>query len=95
MVRHIVLWTFKEGVDKDATFAELEKLFAGFTAGVPGLISFKLHRGYQGYDVCLMSEHQDKAALEAYQSFPAHVAAKAVVKATRELRASCDFELEP
>jgi hypothetical protein len=93
MVKHIVLWTFKDGVDKDVTFTSLKELFASFVFSVPGLRNFQLHRGYQGYDVCLESEHDDASALEAYQHFPAHLEAKEVVKATRNLRASCDFEI--
>lgn len=94
MVQHIVLWTFKEGVDKDEAFAGLVRTFDAFKHEVPGMLSLELHRGFGGYDVCLMSRHEDQAALEAYQHFPAHVAAKEVVKATRQDRAHCDFLLE-
>lgn len=93
MVQHIVLWTFKEGVDKDATFAQLEKAFAAFSGEVPGMQSLKLHRGFNGYDVCLISFHDDKAALDAYQEHPAHLEVKKLVAANRDDRASCDFEL--
>lgn len=93
MVQHIVLWTFKEGVDKPAAFAELEAAFAAFKDSVPGMRSLVLHRGYQGYDVCLISLHDDRAALDAYQAHPEHIKVKALVKANRQDRASCDFEL--
>lgn len=93
IVQHIVLWTFKEGVDKEATFAELEKTFAAFSGDVPGMQSLVLHRGFNGYDVCLISLHDSREALEAYQSFPAHEEAKKLVAKNRGLRASCDFDL--
>lgn len=94
MIQHIVLWTFKEGVDKDATFAELEKGFASFTGTVPGLVAFKLYKGYQGYDVALVSVHESREALEqGYRQHPEHLKMQKVVAATREARASCDFEM--
>lgn len=92
MVKHIVLWTFQEGVDKDAAFAVLQRGFDAFVGDVPGMGSFALHRGYQGWDVCLESTHDSREALEGYQRHPAHLAMKEVVKATRQDRASCDFD---
>lgn len=92
MVTHIVLWNFMDGVDKEATYDSLKKGFAAFTGQVPGLRSFNLYRGYQGWDICLLSTHDDRAALETYQQFPAHLEMKQVVKSTRKERASCDFD---
>ncbi len=93
MIQHIVLWTFKENLDKEAEFARLQQGFAEFTGEVPGMVSLALHRGFQGYDVCLISLHQSRQALEEYQHFPAHLAMKKKVAATRQNRASCDFEV--
>lgn len=93
MVKHIVLWTFKKNVDAEKTYQDLRTLFASFVSKVPDMVSFNIYRGFRGYDICLESVHKNKAALEAYQSFPDHVAAKEIVKSNRELRASCDFEM--
>ena len=92
MVQHIVLWSFKEGVDQDENFARIDSIFKDFAPQVPGLQSLNLYRGFQGYDVCLISIHDDKAALEAYQTFPAHLEVKKVISDIRSARASCDFE---
>ena len=93
MVQHIVLWTMKEGVDKQQTFRQIKDVFEGFKAQVPGMHSLELYQGRQGYDVCLISTHESWEALEAYQTFPAHLEVKGVIKAVRQDRASCDFEL--
>jgi hypothetical protein len=93
MVKHIVLWAFKDGVNRERTYAELKAGFDAFKNEVPGLHDLKLHLSFSGWDICLESLHTDAAALAAYQAFPAHVAMKEVVKATRGQRASCDFEV--
>lgn len=93
MVKHIVLWSFKEGVDKEKSFGEIKAIFDEFSPKVPGMQSLKLVRGYQGYDVCLISVHDSKEALEVYQKFPQHLEVKEVIKAVRDQRASCDFEI--
>lgn len=94
MVKHVVLWTFADGVDKDATYAALKKGFDAFVGQVPGLRSFHFHKGYQGWDICLESEHDSREALEAYQQYPAHQEMKKVVASTRKDRASCDFDMD-
>ncbi len=91
MVKHVVMWTFQEGVDKNATFAELKADFDTWTGSVPGMLSFSVNQGFAGWDVCLISTHQDKAALETYQAFPPHEEIKITIAKTREQRASCDF----
>ena len=93
MIQHIVLWTFKDGVDKPAAFAELKRGFDAFAPEVPGLLSLKLYLGFQGYDVCLVSTHKDRQALEDYQLFPAHLDMKLQVAALRKDRAACDMDV--
>lgn len=93
MIQHIVMWTFKDGIDKEKTFNEINAIFESFKHKVPGMKSLTLYRGFQGFDVCLISIHEDKAALDAYQVFPEHEAVKVVIANVREERASCDFEI--
>ncbi|MFP3155535.1 Dabb family protein [Lachnospiraceae bacterium ZAX-1] len=93
MVKHIVLWTIKEEFDKQSVFEEIKKIFEDFEQDVPGMYACKLYRAYDGYDVCLISEHEDRAAVAAYQNFPAHQKAKEIIAKYREDRASCDFEI--
>ncbi len=93
MVQHIVFWNFKDEFDKNEVFAELQLAFAPICESIPGIKSLSLHRGYQGYDACLITIHEDAAALNAYQEHPAHQKVKAIVATYKSERASCDFEL--
>lgn len=94
MVQHIVFWNLKEGVDRDAVYTQLVGVFDAFSKDVPGMRSLKLYKSFGGYDICLISFHQDRAALEAYQNFPAHQDAKKIVASYRSERAACDFEID-
>ena len=94
MVKHIVLWTVKEEFDKERAFNEINERFEQFVGSVPGLLSYSLHLGFQGYDICLETEHESKEALDLYQEHPDHAAIKTIVASYRDLRASCDFIVE-
>lgn len=93
MVQHIVLWVLKEDIDRDAAFNDIKQTFDAFKNEVPGLLHLNVYRSFAGYDVCLMSQHESREALNAYQQHPGHLAAKAVVAKYRTARAASDFEL--
>lgn len=93
MVQHIVMWALKEGIDPEDTFAKMKEIFGEFSPKVPGLASLEIHRCFNGYDLCLTSLHQNRQALEAYQTFPAHLEAKKFVHSVIQNRASGDFEI--
>ena len=93
MVRHIVMWNLNEGLDAGEVLAKMQQIFGAFSAQVPGMTSLTVHRGFAGYDLCLLSEHENHASLEAYQTFPAHLEAKKYVHSVIRERASCDFEM--
>jgi quinol monooxygenase YgiN len=92
MIKHIVLWSVKEGLDKHKVFEDIDAHFRSLVGKVPGLLSLEMHEGFQGYDICLESTHTDRAALDAYQEHPDHIALKTVVASFRASRASCDME---
>ena len=94
MVKHIVLWSIKEGFDKEAVFREIDERFKPLAGRIPGMISLTLHKGFQGFDVCLESLHEDRAALDAYQAHHDHIALKSIVASYRDQRASCDYECD-
>ncbi|MDR3225832.1 MAG: Dabb family protein [Clostridiales Family XIII bacterium] len=92
MIKHIVLWSVKDGLDKDEVFKDINERFKPLVGKVPGLLSLEMHKGFRGYDICLESTHTDRAALDAYQEHPDHLALKEVVASFRESRASSDME---
>lgn len=100
MIKHVVMWRLKdeaENRDKAANAALLkEKLEALRYAGIPGLLSLQVGLDYVGSDtsadVVLISEHVDKAALQAYQEHPEHQAVIPLVRAIACERRAVDFD---
>ena len=77
MVKHIVIYTLKEGPDKDASVAFIASLLEPLAGQITGLKTLEVRRTYQGgMDYCLYSEFDSREALAAYQQDPRHLAAK-------------------
>lgn len=94
MVRHIVMWRFREG-EKEAMMRFLEQLKA-----LEGVID-EIERSEVGvnindknsYDAVLVADFADMAALERYKVDPRHQAVSALCKSIREARACVDYEI--
>lgn len=100
MIKHIVFWKLKEyaeGADRATNAVKLKALLDGCADLVPGILKFEAVLAQPGleasYDVVLYSEFADKAALDAYQEHPDHVAIKPFVGAVREARQCMDYEI--
>ena len=99
MIKHIVMWKLKEraeGADKAANAAKMKTLLTGCRDLVPGIVEFEVALAQPGleatYDVVLYSVFRDRAALDAYQEHPAHVALKPFIGAVRLERQCMDYE---
>lgn len=98
MIRHIVSWTLQaESAEERADAVEGMRVRLEPLIGViPGLLSLvvraDLGRVAANWDVVLVSEHDDAAALEAYQAHPAHVEAGAFVKSVVRDKSCVDYE---
>lgn len=93
MVKHIVLWKLADPAAADQNAAAMKQKLEALVGVVPGLETASVHRGFGGWDVCLETTHTSRAALEEYQSHPAHMEVKKFVHSVICDRASCDFEL--
>ena len=100
MIKHIVMWQLKDhaqGADKAANAAKMKALLDGCRDIVPGMLAFEAALAQPGleatYDVVLYSEFTDKAALDAYQDHPDHVAIKPFIGAIRQERQCMDYEV--
>jgi heme-degrading monooxygenase HmoA len=100
MIKHIVMWQLKvhaEGADKAANAAKMKSLLEACANIVPGMGAFEVALAQEGmeatYDVVLYSEFESRAALDAYQNHPQHVALKPFVGAVREARQCMDYEV--
>ena len=77
MVKHIVAFTFAEGIDKAPTVKFIAGLLEPLVGQIPGLISLEVRPCYQGgTDFCLYSEFESRQALATYADHPLHIAAK-------------------
>jgi heme-degrading monooxygenase HmoA len=99
MIKHIVMWKLKdhaEGADRAANAAKMKALLDGCRDIVPGIVEFEVALARPGleatYDVVLYSVFADKAALDAYQDHPQHVAVKPFIGAVRLERQCMDYE---
>ena len=93
MIRHIVMWKLKPEPGARERVKELLETCAFAT---PGMLKYEVgfDLGVDGapWDVVLYSEFADRAALEAYQRHPAHLAIKPEIGKVRDSRAAVDYE---
>ena len=92
MGKHIVLYTFKEGVDK----AEAVKLIASclepLVGKIPGLLHMEIRQAFQGMDYALYSEFESAQALKDYAHHPLHLEAKQHFFHLLDSRVAADYE---
>ncbi|MBX3098659.1 MAG: Dabb family protein [Salinibacterium sp.] len=99
MIRHIVLFTLTATSDTEraADISGMQERLGALVGVIPGLkaVTLKPDLGLiEGHwDVALVSEHDDNAALEAYQAHPAHLEAGAFIRSVTADRATVDYEL--
>ena len=98
MIRHIVMWKLKEsaeGASRAENAAKLKEKLEGCRDIVPGILHLEVGLAALGlestYDVVLVSDFADKAALDAYQVHPTHLALKGFFGAVRESRDCVDY----
>lgn len=95
MIKHLVFFRFRE----DAGSAAIEAIIAGLQ-GLPALIadirSFEVGRDIlrteRSYDLALVSDFADLAALERYQVHPEHQKVVALVKQAASSVVAVDYE---
>jgi hypothetical protein len=100
MVKHIVVWKLKdsaEGGTKLENAQKVKNLLEGLRGKIPGLRHIEVginfaHEANAG-DIVLYSELDSRAALELYQSHPAHVAVKDFIMNVRSERQVIDYEV--
>ena len=93
MVKHIVLYSLKEGVDKTAAVELIRSVLEPLAGQIPGLQKMEIRRAYQGLDYALYSEFESAEALKNYASHPLHLAAKEHFWHMLDQRYSADYEV--
>lgn len=93
MVKHIVLYTLAEGVDKEAAVEKIAGLLEPLVGKIPGLSWMEVSPCYQGgMDYALYSEFESREDLDAYQVHPLHIAAKEQFTHLIATRVCADYE---
>lgn len=98
MIAHIVCWTFADEAEGRAKAENVELVVAALSrcAELPGVTGFRLVRPQEGleasFDLMLVSEFTDAAALAAYAAHPLHQEAGKLIAAVRTGRWAMDYD---
>ena len=92
MVKHIVLYTLKEGVDKEEAVKLIASVLEPLVGKIPGLMHLEIRRAFNGMDYALYSEFESREALTEYASHPLHLEAKTHFHHLLNTRVAADYE---
>lgn len=93
MVKHIVIYTLKDGVNKDEAVKLIASVLEPLVGKIPGLNHMEIRRAYQGVDYALYSEFESREALAEYAEHPLHLEAKSHFRHLIEQRYCADYEV--
>ena len=93
MVKHIVIYTLKDGVEKSAAVKKIASLLEPLVGQIPGLQKLEVRQTFQGgMDYVLYSEFENREALFVYAEHPLHLAAKDQFFDMIDIRVVGDYE---
>jgi quinol monooxygenase YgiN len=97
MIKHITMWKLKgEGAQKQDNIRTTKAALETCKDLVPGMLKYEIGvdigTDHAPWDIVVYSEFADRAALDAYQQHPTHLAIKPVIGPLRELRGAVDYE---
>ena len=94
MVKHIVVYTLKEGVNKPEAIEIIRSQLEPLVGVIPGLQVMQIRATYQGgMDYALYSEFESRQALTDYAVHPLHLAAKEHFWNFLDTRVCADYDL--
>ena len=93
MVKHIVLYTFKEGTDAAEAIQVIDGALSPLVGKIPGLQKLEVRLAFNGMDYALYSEFESREALENYAVHPLHLAAKELFHHYIATRVAADYEV--
>lgn len=94
MIRHIVMWKFREGTEREQE--EFLTRLAGLYGVIPQIRSLQVARNVgpeSNYDAVLCSEFESMEDVALYRDDPRHKAVSALCKSIRVDRVAMDYEL--
>ncbi len=93
MVKHIVVYKLKEGVDKQEAVKVIASVLEPLVGKIPGLLHLEIRACFQGVDYALYSEFESPQALADYAGHPLHLEAKTHFHHFIETRTAADYEV--
>lgn len=93
MVRHIVMYNFKEGVNKEEAIKIIGDSLHPLVGKIPGLLHLEVRLSFAGMDYALYSEFESRQAMENYAVHPLHAAAKDKFSHFIATRVAADYEV--
>ena len=94
MIKHIVIYTLKEGVNKPEAVEIIRNALEPLVGVIPGLTKMEIRATYQGgMDYALYSEFATREDLANYVNRPAHLAAKDQFWHFLDSRVCADYEV--
>ena len=93
MVKHIVFYTFKEGVNKEEAIKIIGNALTPLVGKIPGLQHLEVRLAFNGMDYALYSEFESREALENYAVHPLHIQAKGNFTHFINTRVAADYEV--
>ena len=92
MVKHIVVYKLKEGVDKAEAVRIAREAVEPLVSKIPGLLHLEIRQCFQGADYALYSEFESREALKNYAVHPLHLQAKEKFWNLLDSRVAADYE---
>ena len=93
MVKHIVLYTLKEDVNKEEAVKLIGSVLEPLVGKIPGLLHMEIRQAFQGMDYALYSEFERAEDVPAYRAHPLHQEAKSHFHHLLATRLSADYEV--
>ena len=93
MVKHIVLYTLKEGVEKAEAVEVIRSVLEPLVGKIPGLLHLEIRQAFNGMDYALYSEFESRQALADYTKHPLHLEAKEHFWHFLDTRVAADYDL--
>lgn len=102
MIRHIVLWKFKQEADgktKRENLQLVKEIIEGLPSKIPEIrqleVGMNITADSAAYDLALISTFDDESALARYQAHPEHKKLVEALRKVRESRVVADFVVAP
>ncbi len=93
MVKHIVLFTVKEGEDKAAVARIAASVLEPLAGKIEGLHHVEVKQTYVGADIALYCELESREAMAYYADHPLHTEAKSHFFHLLSGRVAADYEV--